>query len=172
MTVRILAQQSQIVHQKNDSVIFWQCQLLTAPAHFFCAWWRRRLWKNTLTGYGCCWHAQHGLCHRTKDRITGLMLCVSTCWTRWAAYRRLCHVLVELQLHSVSLSCHHVGRSRSANRITLRLSCAQLVGKMVAHMQDAATGAWAKLLYVQWAQNFWADDQTVREFKGDLLALQ
>jgi len=40
--------------------------------------------------------------------------------TRWAAYRHLSHVLmIELQLHRVSLSRHHVGRSRSASRVEL-----------------------------------------------------
>ena len=35
------------------------------------------------------------------------------------AYRRLSHVLIELQLHRVSLSRHHVGRSRNASRVEL-----------------------------------------------------
>ena len=90
-----------------------------ARAYLFCTWYVAGFGKNALTGDGCCWHAQHGLCHRTKNRITGLMLCPSTHGTRWAAYRHLSHVLIKLQLHRVSLSRHHVGRSRNATRVEL-----------------------------------------------------
>ena len=55
-------------------------------------------------GDGCCWHAQDGLCHRTKNQITGLMLCSPTHGTRRAAYRCLSHRLIELQLHSQSVA--------------------------------------------------------------------
>ena len=61
--------------------------------------------KNVLAGDGCCWHAQ---CHRTKNLITRLMFCPPTRGTRCVAYRRLCHVLIKLQLlapsHSVTSS--------------------------------------------------------------------
>jgi len=81
---------------------------------------RRLLKKNALIGDGCCWHAQHGLCHRIKNRIIGLMLCPPTHGTTWAAYRRLSHVPYWSNSScTVSLSCHHVGRSRNASRVEL-----------------------------------------------------
>jgi len=107
-------QQSQIVHQKYDSVGFWPRQHISFARDDIAGFG-----KNALTGDGCCWYAQHGLCHRTKNQITGLMLCPPVHRTRWAAYRRLCHVLVEIQLHRVSLSRYHVSRSRSASRAEL-----------------------------------------------------
>ena len=72
--------------------------------------------KNALTGDGCCWYAQHGLCHRTKNRITGLMLCQLTYGTRWAVYRWLCHVLINF---SCTESLGHIGQSCSASGIEL-----------------------------------------------------
>ena len=91
-----------------------------APVYFFYTWYVAGFGKNALTGDGCCWHAQHGVCHRTKNQITGLTFCSPTYGTRWAAYRRLSHVLmIKLQLHRVSLSRHHVGRSHNASRVEL-----------------------------------------------------
>ena len=68
-----------------------------------------------FTGDGCCWHAQHGVCHRTKNRITGLMMCPPTHRRRRAAYQRLSQLLIEFQLHRVHLSRHHVGWSRNTS---------------------------------------------------------
>jgi len=91
-----------------------------APVYFFYTWYVAGFGKNALTGDGCCWHAQHGVCHRTKNQITGLTFCSPTYGTRWAAYQRLSHVLmIKLQLHRVSLSRHHVGRSHNASRVEL-----------------------------------------------------
>jgi len=53
-------------------------------------------------------------------------------------------------------------------------SCTESLGRAITSdvVEAHDTRAWAKLLHVQQAQNFWANDQTVREFKGGLLALQ
>jgi len=52
--------------------------------------------------------------------------------------------------------------------------CTESLGHaiMSAGVKAHDAGAWAKLLHVQQAQNFWANDQTVRELKGGLLTLQ
>ena len=98
-------QQSHIVHKKNHGVGFdvasiFLLRVMTSPG----------LKENVLTSDGCCWHAQ---CHRTKNLMTRFMFCPSARGTRCAAYRRLCHALIELQFHRVTRSRHHVGRSRS-----------------------------------------------------------
>jgi len=85
-------------------VDFWVRQRISYVARFG---------KNALTGDGCCWHTQHSLRHRTKNRITGLMLCPPTqCGLSVAV-----PCTNQLQLHRVIRSRRHVGRSRSTSRV-------------------------------------------------------
>ena len=74
---------------QREHVQFTKYRLLTAPVYFFCMGRRRQFKKNVFTGDGCCWHEQHGLCHRTKNLISHLMFCPPTHGTRCVAYRRL-----------------------------------------------------------------------------------
>jgi len=80
----------------------------------------RRLWKNALTADGCWWHAQHGLCHRTKNRITRLMLwpVATNAWDKMCGLSAAVPRTDQLQLYRVT-SLGHVGRSRSASRVKL-----------------------------------------------------
>ena len=94
-------QQSQIVHQKNDSVGFLRRQRQrisfapdTLPAFE----------KNALIGDGCCWHAQHGLCHRIKNRITRAYVVPTDAWDNMSALSAPEPRTVELQLHSQSVA--------------------------------------------------------------------
>ena len=89
---------------------------MTVSAYFFCTWYDTGFGKNALTSDSCCWHAQHGLCHSTKNRLTGLIFCPLTPGTRCAVYRRLCHVLINF---GCTESLSHVGRSRSASRVEI-----------------------------------------------------
>ena len=81
----------------------------------------RRLWKNALTADGCWWHAQHGLCHRTKNRITRLMLwpVATNAWDKMCGLSAAVPRTDQLQSYRVTRSRHHVGRSRSASRVAL-----------------------------------------------------
>jgi len=117
-------QQSQIVDQKNDSVgFYWHISFVRDMS--------MTLEKNALTADGCCWYAQHGLCHRTR-----LMLCPPTHGTRCAVYRRLCHVLINFSCTVTSagvaaLAESNFARLRQCCRITWRSG-----GRVVFHRRS------------------------------------
>ena len=82
--------------------------------------------------------------------------------------------MIELQLHITSAKVTAQAESNfvQIDGFDFRCRSRLLVGKTVADTQDAAADAWAKLLHVQRAENFRANDKTARQFKWDLLTLQ